>query len=221
MHAAVHSPVKGNGPSFPYRLPVMTRQDAEEVVNHQFAIIAFQASGSSVPFTPSSDNAVASYGASSAPSSSVYGPTDTRSPKKQAGVHHSANDVQTRLSLDNSIKKKHQAYDANPGATPMAREYPPRVPTQASHSGATADLPQLETLRDQCHCWDCVGGPLTLAPMRRQHQEDQDQSEGTIPLIPFSYPRTGHVHSSDHQRSLPPNVHSSAYLRPNPQMLFR
>jgi len=66
----------------------MTRQeDTEEVVNHQFAIITFQAS---------SDNAVtrpASYG----------------------------------VSLDNNIKKKHQAYDANPGATPMAREYPPDI----------------------------------------------------------------------------------------------
>ena len=197
------------------------RQDVEDVVNDQYAIITFPVSGSSVPLAPSSDNPrPALYGASSAPSSSIY-----RSPKEQPGVSHRANDVRNdRWSFDTKNQTKHQAYDANPKATPTAREYSPvlsrpRVPTfnhpvHPSHSGTTADLTQ--TGREQCHC---VGGPLNLAPLRDQHQEDQRQREGPIPNE--VYPRTSHVPPSHLGRSHPPNIPSSAYLRPNPQMLFK
>lgn len=207
-------------------------------------IFTFQAS-SSTPRTPLYDppsNFVtqlpAPHGGPSAPS--TYGANYTIQPpaSELPGVSHRANDVQTdSWSLDNN-QNLHQANDANPGAALTPSGYHPDVPilsrsqvptldhpVQPSHSRTAGqrDLDPSQTSRDQCRCWDCVGGPLTLAPLRGQHREDQGRGEGSVPNeapFPFSHPRMGHVPPSDHQRSLLPNLPSSAYLQTNPRMLF-
>jgi hypothetical protein len=140
------------------------------------------------------------------PSSQALSPS-TSSQSSHGGFHRADVPPECR-SIDLTNQTEHQAFNANPEA-PTASGYYPNVPVLSNPPEVVNPFPQRHRDRGQANM-DGDWGSLTL-PARRYYQDRR------VPLPPLRYSRPGHVYNpSDHR----PTLLSSAYLRPNPGMLF-
>jgi hypothetical protein len=134
----------------------------------------------------------------------------------RGGFHRTTDVPPDCRSTDLNIQMTHQAFNANPKAAPTASVYYSNVPLLSNPPEVVVPHPQPQKGTDivqSDHGQASMDGDwcsLTLPPRRDEERRGE-------PLPPFRYPRTGHVYDpSDHR----PTLCSSAYLRPNPGMLF-